>query len=73
MGWDDIEGNWNGFRSKVKEQWSALTDEHLDEIAGERDQLSAKLQSFYGISKDTADAQIDAFSKRNQATAPNTA
>jgi uncharacterized protein YjbJ (UPF0337 family) len=48
--------------ARCKEQWSALTEDHLDQIAGERDVLSAKLQDFYGISKDAADAQIDAFS-----------
>lgn len=62
MSWRIIEGNWEEFKGKVKLQWSALTDDHLDEIAGERDQLSVKLQDFYGISKDAADAQIDAFS-----------
>lgn len=66
MHWDTIEGNWEQFRGKVKEQWSALTDDNLDTIAGQRDQLSGKLQDFYGISKDAADAQIDAFADRNK-------
>ncbi len=66
MSWDTIEGNSKEFRSKVKAQWSALTDDHLDRIAGERDRLSVKLQDFYGISKDAADAQIDAFSQHNR-------
>jgi uncharacterized protein YjbJ (UPF0337 family) len=66
LSWNIIEGNWQEFRSRVKEQWSALTDDHLDQIAGERDALSAKLQDFYGISKDAADAQIDAFSRNNE-------
>lgn len=66
MHWDTIEGNWEQFRGKVKKQWSALTDDNLDTIAGQRDQLSGKLQDFYGISKDAADAQIDAFADRNK-------
>ena len=66
MHWDTIEGNWEQFRGKVKEQWGALTDDNLDTIAGQRDQLSGKLQDFYGISKDAADAQIDAFADRNK-------
>ena len=66
MHWDTIEGNWEQFRGKVKKQWSALTDDNLDTIAGQRDQLSGKIQDFYGISKDAADAQIDAFADRNK-------
>ena len=66
MHWDTIEGNWEQIRGKVKKQWSALTDDNLDTIAGQRDQLSGKIQDFYGISKDAADAQIDAFADRNK-------
>jgi uncharacterized protein YjbJ (UPF0337 family) len=66
MDWDKIAGNWQQLRGKVKEEWSALTDDHLDRIAGEREQLSTKIQEFYGVSKDAADAQIDAFADRNQ-------
>ena len=66
MNWDTIEGNWEQLNQKVKQEWSALTDDHLDKIAGERDQLSAKIQEFYGVSKDAADAQIDAFANRNK-------
>ena len=66
MSWNTIEGNWQQFKGKVKEQWSALTDDNLDQIAGQRDQLSGKIQDFYGVSKDAADAQIDAFAERNK-------
>ena len=64
MSWDNIEGNWRQFKGKMKEEWSAFTDDHLDSIAGERDRLSSKIQEFYGVSKEAADAQIDAFAER---------
>lgn len=66
MNWDTIEANWKQLAGNVKEQWGALTDDHLNQIAGERDRLSGKLQQFYGISKDAADAQIDAFAQRHK-------
>lgn len=66
MDWDSIAGNWKQLNGKLKEEWGALTDDHLDKIAGEREQLSGKIQEFYGVSKDAADAQIDAFADRNQ-------
>jgi uncharacterized protein YjbJ (UPF0337 family) len=66
MSWDTIEYNWQQFKGKVKEQWGALSDDNLVKIAGQRDQLSGKIQDFYGVSKDAADAQIDAFAERNK-------
>ena len=64
MSWDTIEGNWQQFKGRMKQEWSAFTDDHLDSIAGQRDQLSSKIQEFYGVSKEAADAQIDAFAQR---------
>ena len=55
MTWDTIEGNWQQFKGRMKKEWSAFTDEHLDSIAGQRDQLSSKIQEFYGVSKEAAD------------------
>jgi len=66
MNWDTIEGNWPQFKGKVREQWAALNDDHLDRIGGKRDRLSGKIQDFYGISEEAADAQIDAFVERNK-------
>jgi uncharacterized protein YjbJ (UPF0337 family) len=61
MNWDTIEGNWKQFKGHVKEKWGKLTDDHLDTIAGKRDQLTGKLQEMYGITKDQAEQQIKAF------------
>lgn len=61
MNWDSIEGNWKQFKGHVKEQWGKLTDEDLDVIAGKRDQLTGSIQETYGISRDQAEAQVEAF------------
>lgn len=63
MNWQIVEGNWKQFRGKVQAQWGKLTDDHLDVIAGRRDQLAGKIQESYGISKDEAEKQIKAFEK----------
>lgn len=63
MNWDRIEGGWKQFSGKVKEQWGKLTDDDLTEISGKRDQLSGKLQARYGMAKDEAERQLDAFEK----------
>ncbi|MFC3111452.1 CsbD family protein [Undibacterium arcticum] len=66
MNWDLIGGNWKQFKGKIKEQWSKLTDDHIDQIEGKRDQLSGKIQENYGIGKDEAEKQIKDFEERNK-------
>jgi uncharacterized protein YjbJ (UPF0337 family) len=64
MNWDRIEGNWKQFKGNVKEQWSRLTDAHLDVIAGKREQLAGKIQEMYGISREVAEKQIAGWQDR---------
>lgn len=61
MNWDTIEGNWKQFTGRVKAQWGMLTDDDLDMIAGKRDELAARIQAAYGITKDEAEEQIKRF------------
>jgi uncharacterized protein YjbJ (UPF0337 family) len=61
MDWNIVEGNWKQFKGKVKAQWGKLTDDHLDVIAGKRDQLAGKIQETYGITKDETERQINRF------------
>jgi len=66
MNWDIIEGNWKKFKGKAKAEWGKLTDDTLDVVAGNREQLSGKVQEAYGISKDEAEKQIKAFEERHK-------
>jgi uncharacterized protein YjbJ (UPF0337 family) len=56
--WKIIESNWKQFKGNVKAQWSKLTDDQIDLIAGKRELLSRKIQIAYGFTKDEADVQI---------------
>jgi uncharacterized protein YjbJ (UPF0337 family) len=58
MNWDRVEGNWKQFSGKVKEKWGKLTDDHLTQINGKRDQLVGRVQEAYGISRDQADREV---------------
>jgi uncharacterized protein YjbJ (UPF0337 family) len=58
MDWSRISGNWTHWRGRVRERWGRLTDDHLDVIAGRREQLAGRIQELYGISKDEADRQL---------------
>ncbi|MFW5692305.1 MAG: CsbD family protein [Chloroflexota bacterium] len=64
MNWDTIKGNWKQFTGKVKEQWGKLTDNEIQEAAGNRDQLIGKIQERYGITKEEASRQVDEWSDR---------
>ena len=61
MNWDRIEGNWKQFTGTVHEKWGKLTDDDLAVIGGKREQLVGKLQERYGLAKDEAEKQADAF------------
>lgn len=58
MNWERIEGNWKQFKGKVIEQWGRLTDDDIDTINGQSEQLVGKLQERYGIARDEAERQI---------------
>jgi uncharacterized protein YjbJ (UPF0337 family) len=71
MNWDRIEGNWKQFRGNVQQQWGKLTDDHLNVVAGKRDQLAGKIQEVYGISRDEVNKQLSAWQKlQKDITAP---
>lgn len=59
MDWDRIAGNWKQFTGRAKEQWGKLTDDDLDTINGQREQLEGKLQERYGYGKDRIRTEVD--------------
>lgn len=63
MNWDRVQGNWKQFKGRVKQQWGKLTDDNLDVIDGHREMLAGKIQESYGISKDEAERQINAWER----------
>lgn len=56
-----LEGKWKQFRGKVQEQWGRLTDDELDQIDGQRDQIVGLLQERYGYSLERAEDEFDSF------------
>jgi uncharacterized protein YjbJ (UPF0337 family) len=70
MSWSHIESDWARFRDVIKQQWTRLTDAHLDDIAGRREQLIGKIRSLYGISQEQTEKQVTAWVKRVQGPQP---
>jgi uncharacterized protein YjbJ (UPF0337 family) len=57
---DVLKGKWMQFKGQIKEKWGQITDDELDQINGQRDQLVGKIQERYGLAKDTANRELDA-------------
>jgi uncharacterized protein YjbJ (UPF0337 family) len=63
---DILQGNWKQLKGQVRNWWGKLTDDDVDQIAGNRDKLVGKLQERYGYSREQAEREID----RNMADYP---
>ena len=61
MNWDQIQGKWKQYKGQAKVKWGKLTDDDLTAISGNRDQLIGKVQEYYGLTKENAQAQVDEF------------
>ena len=71
MKWNIVEGTWKQFKGEVKAQWGKLTDDQLDVIAGQRDQLAGMIQKVYGVTQDEAEKQRTRFENINKSNRPN--
>jgi uncharacterized protein YjbJ (UPF0337 family) len=61
MNWDQIEGKWKQVTGSVKQKWGKLTDDDLAFINGSKDRFLGRLQERYGLSKEEAQNQIEAW------------
>jgi uncharacterized protein YjbJ (UPF0337 family) len=57
---DVLKGKWMQFKGQIKQKWGEITDDELDQINGQRDQLVGKIQERYGLAKDAANRELDA-------------
>ena len=56
---------WDQMKGKVRQQWGKLTDEDLSQLEGHSEQLAAKLQQRYGLTREDAERQAREFRNRN--------
>ena len=59
MNSDQLKGKWKQIKGPVKERWGKLTDDDLDVIDGQSDQLIGKIQERYGVAREVAQKQVD--------------
>ena len=66
MNWDRIEGNWKTFKGQVQQQWGKLTNDDLDVISGQREELVGRIQNIYGLARDEAESQVTEWEKNQK-------
>ncbi|MBI3476290.1 MAG: CsbD family protein [Acidobacteria bacterium] len=59
MNSDQLQGKWKQVKGTVKERWGKLTDDDVDVVNGQSEQLIGKVQERYGIAKEEAQRQVD--------------
>ncbi|MGA8154024.1 MAG: CsbD family protein [Terriglobales bacterium] len=59
MNSDQIKGKWKQLKGVAKERWGKLTDDDLNVIDGQSDQLIGKIQERYGIARNAAQKQVE--------------
>jgi uncharacterized protein YjbJ (UPF0337 family) len=63
MNWDQMEGQWQQFKSLARHEWDRLTADDLDAISGKKDELIGKLQQRYGIQREEARKRAERWCK----------
>lgn len=63
MNWDTMKGDWKKFSGQIREWWGDLTDNEVEAARGRREQFEGMLQRKYGIAREEAKRQIDAFER----------
>lgn len=56
-----IEGQWETLKGNVRTKWGKLTNDDLEQAHGKFEKLSGALQTRYGMAKDKAEQELDAF------------
>jgi uncharacterized protein YjbJ (UPF0337 family) len=64
MNTDIVKGKLLQLRGEMKKAWGHLTNDDLDKVNGEVDNLAGIIQERYGITRAQAEKQIEDFMDR---------
>jgi len=59
MNADIFEGRWRQLRGELRSWWGRLSDDDLENIAGQKDTLLGMLQEKYGYTREQAQHEVD--------------
>ena len=68
MNADQLNGKWTELKGAVRERWGKLTNDDIDVIAGQQEQLIGRIQNRYGIAKEEAQRQVDEWMRMDDST-----
>ena len=64
MNKDIAKGNFKQIKGQIKQQWGKLTDDEIDQMEGNAEILTGKLQERYGLDRSEAERQAKEFQTR---------
>ena len=59
MDWNEVRSRWRPHRVDLARRWPRISEHDIDAIAGNRDQLSRRIQAIYGNHGDTENTEKD--------------
>ncbi len=54
----EIKGDWNIIKGKLKQKWAQLTDDDLQYIEGNRDELLGRIQKRTGETREAVETLL---------------
>ncbi len=57
------QGNWTEIKGKIKTQWAKLSDNEIEGMNGNLEQLAGKIQKAYGYGKEQGEREFNDFKK----------
>jgi uncharacterized protein YjbJ (UPF0337 family) len=59
MNRDTLKGQWMQLKGKIRQQWGKLTDDEIDQLQGNAEQLIGRVQERYGYTRQQAEQEVD--------------
>ena len=66
MNSDTLKGQWKQLTGAAKKEWAKLTNDDWLRIESDYDRLTGTIQERYGIAREKAEEQVQAFLNRSQ-------
>jgi uncharacterized protein YjbJ (UPF0337 family) len=61
MNENELKGDWQQLKGRIREKWGKLTDDDLEVVAGKKDRLVGRLRERYGQKQEEAEQALKEF------------
>lgn len=55
----ELKGDWNIIKGKLKQKWGDLTDDDLDYVEGQKDELVGRIQKRTGQTREAVEKELN--------------